>query len=108
MFVPRLRPSTSLTQPFPTKLTPDATYVVTGGGGALGRIVGTYLAERGARHIALLSRSEIPPRDQWPLLPDDHRHYATINTIRKIEHLGARVTTASVDITDIDAGQRTG
>ncbi len=68
--------------------------------GALGRIVATYLAERGARHIALLSRSEIPPRDQWPLLPDDHRHYATIDTIRKIEHLGARVTTASVDITD--------
>ena len=100
MFVPRLRPSTSLTQAFPTKLTPDATYVVTGGGGALGRIMATYLAERGARHIALLSRSEIPPSDQWSLLPDDHRHYATIKTIRKIERLGARVTTASVDITD--------
>ena len=28
-FVPRLRPSTNLTQAFPTKLTPDATYVVT-------------------------------------------------------------------------------
>ena len=102
VFVPRLRPSTNLTQAFPTKLTPDATYVVTGGAGALGRIVATYLAERGARHIALLSRSEIPPRDQWPLLPDDHRHHATINAIRKIEHLGARVTTASVDITDTD------
>jgi acyl transferase domain-containing protein/acyl carrier protein len=102
VLVPRLRQSTSLTQAFPTKLTPDATYVVTGGGGALGRIVATYLAERGARHIALLSRSEIPPRDQWPLLPDDHRHYATITAIRKIEHLGSRVTTDSVDITDID------
>ena len=105
VLVPRLRQSTSLTQAFPTKLTPDATYVVTGGGGALGRIVATYLAERGARHIALLSRSEIPPRDQWSLLPDDHRHYATINAIRKIEHLGARVTTDSVDITDVDAGE---
>ena len=101
VFVPRLRHSTSLTQAFPLKLTPNATYVVTGGGGALGRIVATYLAERGARHIALLSRSEIPPRDQWPLLPDDHRHFATVNTIRKIEHLGARVTTDSVDVTDI-------
>ncbi len=102
VLVPRLRQSTSLTQAFPTKLTPGATYVVTGGGGALGRIVATYLAERGARHIALLSRSNIPPRDQWPLLPDDHRHHATIETIRKIEDLGARVTTASVDITDTD------
>jgi acyl transferase domain-containing protein/acyl carrier protein len=101
-FVPRLRPSTSLTPAFPTKLTPNATYVVTGGTGSLGRIVAMYLAERGARHIALLSRSEVPPRDQWPLLADDHRHHATVNTIQKIEQLGARVSTASVDITDTE------
>jgi acyl transferase domain-containing protein/acyl carrier protein len=101
-FVPRLRPTTSLTQAFPTKLTPNATYVVTGGAGALGRIVAIYLAERGARHIALLSRSEIPPPDQWALLPENHRHHETISTIRKIEDLGAQVTTARVDITDSD------
>ena len=102
MYVPRLRASTGLTQDFPTKLTPNATYVVTGGIGALGRIVAAYLAERGARHIALLSRSEVPPREQWSQLPDDHLHQATVDIIRKIEQLGARVTTASVDITDPD------
>jgi acyl transferase domain-containing protein/acyl carrier protein/NADP-dependent 3-hydroxy acid dehydrogenase YdfG len=100
--VPRLRLSTGLTEAFPTKLTPDATYVVTGGAGALGRVVARYLAERGARHIALLCRSEIPPRDQWSVLPDDDRHHATVDTIRKIERFGAHVTTASVDITDIE------
>jgi acyl carrier protein len=62
--------------------------------------VATYLVERGARHIALLSRSEIPPREQWPELPDDHLHQATVDMIRKIEHLGARVSTAGVDVTD--------
>jgi acyl transferase domain-containing protein len=102
VFVPRLCPSTSLTQAFPTKLTPNATYVVTGGAGALGRVVATYLAERGARHIALLSRSEIPPRDQWSQLPDDHHQHATIDAIRRAEDLGAQVSTASVDITDTD------
>jgi len=86
-FVPRLRSCSSLTNAFPTKLTPDATYVVTGGTGALGRIVATYLAEHGARHIALLCRSGIPP---------------TADTIRGIESLGAQVTIASVDITDAD------
>jgi acyl transferase domain-containing protein/acyl carrier protein len=101
-FVPRMRSSASLTQAFPTKLTPNATYVVTGGAGALGRIIATYLAERGARHIALLCRSEIPPRSQWSSLPHDHRHHATVETMRKIEQLGAQVTTASVDITDVD------
>ena len=101
-FVPRLRSSGSLTKAFPTKLTPDATYVVTGGAGALGRVVATYLAERGARHIALLSRSEMPPRDRWSLIAPGDVHHATITTIRKIEQLGAQVTTASVDITDVE------
>ncbi|OBK36525.1 polyketide synthase [Mycobacterium sp. 1245111.1] len=99
-FVPRLRPAAHLAPAFPTKLTPDATYVVTGGAGALGRTVATYLAERGARHITLLSRREIPPRDQWSLLSKEHRHYETVRAIRKIERLGGCVTTASVDITD--------
>ncbi|WP_375481271.1 beta-ketoacyl reductase [uncultured Mycobacterium sp.] len=101
-FVPRLRRCASLTPAFPTKLTPDATYVVTGGAGALGRIVATFLAERGARHIALLSRSEIPPRHRWSSLAADHPHHVMIEAIQKIEHLGARVTTASVDITDAE------
>ncbi|WP_156675677.1 MULTISPECIES: type I polyketide synthase, partial [unclassified Mycobacterium] len=101
-FVPRLRPASSLSKAFPTRLAPDASYVVTGGAGALGRVVATYLAERGARHIALLSRSELPPRSRWPLLSHDHKHRSTVEAIRQIERLGARVTTASVDITDAD------
>lgn len=104
-YVPRLRLCSGLTKPFPTKLTSDATYVVTGGAGALGRTVAGYLAERGARHIALLSRSPIPPREQWPMLAEDSAHYATISTIRKVERLGAQVITASVDITDADQVQ---
>ena len=101
-FVPRLRPCKNLTKPFPTKLTPDATYVVTGGAGALGRIVATFLAERGARHITLLGRSALPPRERWPALTDHDPHVATITAIRAIERLGAHVTTASVDVADAD------
>ena len=99
-FVPRLLRCSNLTKPFPTKLTPDGTYVVTGGAGALGRVVATYLVERGARHITLLSRSEIPARDRWSALSEDDPHFATVDTVRTIEHLGARITTASVDVTD--------
>ena len=102
LFVPRLRPCRNLTKPFPTKLTPDATYVVTGGAGALGRIVATYLAERGARHITMWGRSPIPPRECWPTLTDDDPHHATVTAIRAIERLGAHVATASVDVADID------
>ncbi len=99
-FVPRLRLCHSLTKPFPTKLTPDATYVVTGGVGALGRVVAGHLAEHGARHITLLSRSAVPPRDRWAALAEDDQHYATVRTIQAVERLGARITTASVDVAD--------
>lgn len=101
--VPRLRHSTSLTKPFPTKLSPTATYVVTGGTGALGRTVATYLAEHGARHIALLSRSGLPPRDRWPSITPDDRQFTAVDTVRAVERLGAQVSGASVDITDADA-----
>lgn len=101
-FVPRLRPCGGLTRPFPTKLTPDATYVVTGGAGALGQVVATYLAERGARHIVLLSRSSLPPRSDWAVIAEDHPHFATVSSIRAVERLGAQISTASVDVADAD------
>jgi hypothetical protein len=100
--VPRLRASTNLTEPFPTKLAPDATYVVTGGTGALGRIVTTYLAEHGARHITVLSRSGLPTRDRWPALSPNDPGFAAVDTVRAVERLGVQVSIASVDITDID------
>ena len=62
----------------------------------------TYLAERGARHITLLSRSAIPPRSRWPALTEDDPHFATVTTIRAIERLGVQITTASVDVADGD------
>jgi acyl transferase domain-containing protein len=104
--VPRLRASATLTTPLPTKLAPDATYVVTGGAGALGRTVATYLAGHGARHIALLNRRELPPRSRWSALTEDDPHFATVHTVQEIERLGAQVSTASVDVTDVDAVKR--
>ena len=100
VLVPRLRPCSGLTRPFPTKLTADATYVVTGGAGALGRVVATYLAEHGARHITLLSRTPMPPRSAWPELTAADPQFATVEMIRGIERLGADVRTVSVDIAD--------
>ncbi len=101
-YVPRLRQCDGLTKPFPTKLAPDATYVVTGGAGALGRVIARYLAERGARHIVLLSRRAIPTRDSWADLPEDHPHFATASTVGEIERLGVQISTASVDVADRD------
>lgn len=99
-YVPRLRPCSGLTRPFPTKLVPDATYVVTGGTGAIGRVAATYLAERGARHITLLNRTAVPPRERWRAIADTDPQSAVVNAILAVERLGVRITTASVDVAD--------
>ncbi|MEK8069608.1 type I polyketide synthase [Rhodococcoides navarretei] len=105
-FVPRLFPMDGLTKAFPTKLTPDATYVVTGGLGALGQVVARYLAKRGARDIVLFSRTELPPRSRWSEMSVDDAQYSVVDAIRGIEKLGAHITTARVDITDLEQVQR--
>lgn len=101
-YVPRLRRCSRLTRPFPTRLSADATYVITGGGGALGRVVAGYLAERGARHLTLLNRSAVPPRSSWPTLRSHDPQFAIVDMIRSLETLGVEVTTASVDVAAID------
>ncbi|MEH3138949.1 MAG: type I polyketide synthase [Mycobacterium kyogaense] len=103
---PRLLPCRELTRPFPTKLNRAATYVVTGGTGALGRSVALYLAERGARHITLISRRELPPRATWPHLDPQDAQHATVEAIRRIERLGAQVRSVAVDITDAESVER--
>lgn len=99
-YVPRLSPCTGLVAPFPIKLSSDATYAVTGGLGALGQVVARYLAERGARHITLLSRTALPPREHWAAAAESDPHFTTVRAIEELERLGAEITTASVDITD--------
>jgi NAD(P)-dependent dehydrogenase (short-subunit alcohol dehydrogenase family) len=53
--VPRLRRHTVGDDGFTAR--PDATYVVSGGSGALGLVAAEFLVDRGARHVVLLSRS---------------------------------------------------
>ena len=62
-----LQTSASLSQPVVTiapKMGPEldhqSSYVVTGGTGALGLLVGRWLVDRGAGHVVLLSRSGTP------------------------------------------------
>jgi acyl transferase domain-containing protein len=61
-----------------------ATYLVTGGFGGVGRLVGQWLAEQGARDVALMGRSA----------KADHP------AVREIEALGAKVHVVAADVTD--------
>lgn len=73
----------------PVKLRADATYLVTGGFGGLGLLVARWLAERGARHIALLGRHPDPASEE----------------VRAIEALGAQIISCRGDVAD-EAGMR--
>jgi NAD(P)-dependent dehydrogenase (short-subunit alcohol dehydrogenase family) len=83
----RLAPRLTPAQPpraEPATFRPDATYLVTGGGGGLGLVVARWMADRGARRIALMGRRPIPDSD----------------AIRGIEALGARTMRLACDIAD--------
>ena len=63
---------------------PDATYIVTGGAGALGLQVARLLVERGARSLLLVGRSA----------PGD----AALREISRLEQAGARVALVRADV----------
>jgi acyl transferase domain-containing protein/acyl carrier protein len=71
-------------------LSPDATYLVTGGFGGLGPLIGRWLADHGARHIALLGRT--PDMSSAP--------------VRAIEAAGARIIPLAADVADPAALRR--
>jgi acyl transferase domain-containing protein/acyl-CoA synthetase (AMP-forming)/AMP-acid ligase II/acyl carrier protein len=47
--------------------TADATYLITGGLGAVGRVVATWMAEQGARHLVLMGRGDASASAQQTL-----------------------------------------
>jgi acyl transferase domain-containing protein/NADPH:quinone reductase-like Zn-dependent oxidoreductase/acyl carrier protein/SAM-dependent methyltransferase len=71
-------------------LDPGATYLVAGGLSGFGHACALWLAERGARHIVLLSR-------QGPDAPEAAQRLAALRA------LGAEAVALAVDITDRDA-----
>lgn len=60
--------SQSIKQLPPLRFSPDATYVIAGGLGGLGRVIATWMVSHGAHNIAILSRSIPRPESrefQW-------------------------------------------
>ncbi|MDR3069344.1 MAG: type I polyketide synthase [Cellulomonas sp.] len=99
----RLEPALRDGGTVPVRLRSDAAYLVTGGLGALGRLVVTWLVERGARHLVLVGRSGLPDRSAWDDLPAHDRHRPAVDAIRLAEARGARVHVVALDVTQADA-----
>ncbi len=85
----------------PFRCRPDAAYLITGGMGALGLLMGGWLADRGARRLILAGRTPLPPRRDWDrdaLEPDIRQKIAAI---RDLEMRGV-----SIDAVALDVGSR--
>jgi acyl transferase domain-containing protein/acyl carrier protein len=79
-------------------LSEEGTYLVTGGLGGIGLQVARWLAEQGARHLVLLGRTPLPPREHWEGLPAGSREAEVVAALRDMEAVGARVRVAAVDV----------
>jgi hybrid polyketide synthase/nonribosomal peptide synthetase FtdB len=84
----------------PTRLRADATYMITGGLGALGLRVARRLVERGARRLVLVSRGGLPPRDSWRELRSDSAVARQVAAIEDLERTGATVLISATDVGD--------
>ena len=84
----------------PVRLRPDAAYLVTGGLGRLGLKVARWMAEQGARHLALMGRKGLPDRALWPTLPPESEAGRAAAAATEIEGLGATVEVVAGDASD--------
>jgi 6-methylsalicylic acid synthase len=80
---------------------PDGTYLISGGLGSLGLEVASFLVERGARRIVLISRRALPSRKVWTTVTGRVRE--TIEKIQSLEKAGATVHCVAVDISTAEA-----
>ncbi len=80
----------------------DGVYIIAGGTGGIGLEVAKYLAgQNNDIKICLLSRKHINSKDEWPDIlekSEDKNMKRIIREIMKIEAIGSKVDTYSVDI----------
>ena len=89
IYVSRLQKQSSLTATQTININPEGAYLVTGGLGSLGLKIARWLAEKGAKNLILLGRSQ----------PNRHAQ----QVITKLEQHGIVVKIVRADITDSEA-----
>ncbi|MFC8521117.1 beta-ketoacyl synthase N-terminal-like domain-containing protein [Streptomyces sp. NPDC057257] len=98
--VPRLVPVAPAEQRPPLRLSDLGSYLVTGGLGSLGLLVGEWLARSGAGTVVLIGRTGLPDRSRWESPDLDDATAAKIAGVRRIEAQGAEVRVEAIDVCD--------
>jgi acyl transferase domain-containing protein len=87
----------------PLRVRSDGTYLITGGFGGVGMAVAERLADRGARHIALMARCGLPPRDTWSGVESSSPVGLRIAAVQALERRGLAVHVVTADVGDASA-----
>ncbi len=76
-----------------------ATYLITGGLGGIGLEFARFLAQAGAPHLVLTSRSGLPPRAEWDAASAAGGTVGgAVDAVRALEACGATVTVVAADV----------
>lgn len=85
-------------------------YLITGGLGGIGVTIAEDLAVRARADLVLVSRTGLPPREEWDAWLAEHgvgdRVGRAILAVRRMRRAGARVLVVAADVTDPEALQR--
>jgi acyl transferase domain-containing protein len=94
---------------FATRLKKNGVYLITGGLGGLGFVFAEYLAQTVQARLVLIGRALLPARDEWRQWLADHDHKDNVSqkiqTVERLEELGAEVLVARTDVTDLEQMQ---
>jgi acyl transferase domain-containing protein/thioesterase domain-containing protein/acyl carrier protein len=89
----------------PARLRQGGTYLVTGGLGGIGSLVGEWLARTCRANLVLVGRRQLPPREQWDAHlaahGADEATSRAIQKVRLLESFGAQVLVGSADVADV-------
>ncbi|MBV9790074.1 MAG: SDR family NAD(P)-dependent oxidoreductase [Chloroflexi bacterium] len=79
-------------------------YLITGGLGGIGLALAEHLAQNFGAKLALVGRSALPPRQEWPRISQDQQADANvrrrIQKVQELEALGAEVLVLKADVAD--------
>ncbi|TDP95213.1 SDR family NAD(P)-dependent oxidoreductase [Labedaea rhizosphaerae] len=81
----------------------EGVYVITGGLGGIGITLAEHLGAQHRAKLVLVSRSGLPPREEWDVQVGPDRAGRAIAAIRRAEQAGAEVLVVAADVTDADA-----
>jgi acyl transferase domain-containing protein len=84
----------------PLRVRADARYLITGGLEGIGLEVARWLAQKGARHLVLVGRTRMPPRETWDSGDVSPSVARRIQAIRALEDAGVTVECPAVDVAD--------